>query len=32
MATTAWRFSGTEKADEAVLRLKELDAKEYINV
>ena len=32
MATTAWKFSGTEKADEAVLRLKELDAKEYIHV
>jgi uncharacterized membrane protein len=32
MATTAWKFSGTEKADEAVLRLKDLDAKEYIDV
>ena len=32
MTTTAWKFSGTEKADEAVLRLKELDAKEYIDV
>lgn len=32
MSTTAWKFSGTEKADEAVLRLMELDAKEYIDV
>jgi uncharacterized membrane protein len=32
MSTTAWKFSGTEKADEAVLRLKDLDAKEYIDV
>ncbi len=32
MATTAWKFSGTETADEAVLRLKDLDAKEYIDV
>jgi uncharacterized membrane protein len=26
MSTTAWRFSGTEGADAAVLRLKQLDA------
>ena len=32
MSTTAWKFSGTEKADEAVLRLKELDAREFIHV
>ncbi|HEX9034577.1 MAG TPA: DUF1269 domain-containing protein [Streptosporangiaceae bacterium] len=32
MTTTAWKFSGTEKADEAVLRLKELDAQDYIDV
>jgi uncharacterized membrane protein len=32
MSTTAWKFSGTEKADEAVLRLKDLDAKELIHV
>jgi uncharacterized membrane protein len=32
MSTTAWRFSGTEKADEAVLRLKQLDAQEFIRV
>jgi uncharacterized membrane protein len=32
MSTTAWRFTGTEGADEAVLRLKQLDAQELIDV
>jgi uncharacterized membrane protein len=32
MATTAWRFSGTEGADEAVLRLQQLDAQDLIDV
>jgi uncharacterized membrane protein len=32
MSTTAWRFSGTEGADEAVLRLKQLDAQDLIDV
>jgi uncharacterized membrane protein len=32
MPTTAWRFPGTEGADSAVVRLKELDAKELINL
>jgi uncharacterized membrane protein len=32
MSTTAWKFSGTEKADEAVLRLKALDAQEFIHL
>lgn len=32
MATTAWRFSGTEAADDAVLRLKQLDAQDLIDV
>lgn len=32
MTTTAWRFSGTEGADGAVLRLKQLDAQESIDV
>jgi uncharacterized membrane protein len=32
MPTTAWRFAGTEGADGAVLRLKQLDAAELINV
>lgn len=32
MTTTAWRFSGTEGADEAVITLKELDAKELIDL
>jgi uncharacterized membrane protein len=32
MATTAWRFSGTEEADAAVLRLKQLDAQDLIDV
>lgn len=32
MPTTAWRFAGTEGADGAVLRLKQLDAADLINV
>jgi uncharacterized membrane protein len=32
MSTTAWRFAGTEGADTAVLRLKQLDAQELIDV
>ena len=32
MTTTAWRFSGTEGADAAVLRLKQLDAQEVMDV
>jgi uncharacterized membrane protein len=32
MPTTAWRFGGTEGADDAVLRLKQLDAADLINV
>jgi uncharacterized membrane protein len=32
MSTTAWRFRGTEGADEAVLRLKQLDAQDLIDV
>jgi uncharacterized membrane protein len=32
MATTAWRFGGTEGADAAVLRLKRLDAQEVMDV
>jgi uncharacterized membrane protein len=32
MATTAWRFSGTEGADEAVLKLKQLEAAKVIEV
>jgi uncharacterized membrane protein len=32
MSTTAWRFSGTEGADDAVLRLKQLDTQELIDV
>ena len=32
MPTTAWRFAGTEGADTAVMRLKQLDAQELINV
>ncbi len=32
MTTTAWRFRGTEGADDAVLRLKQLDAQEVIDV
>ncbi len=31
-ALTAWRFSGTEGADDAVLRLKQLDAQQVIDV
>jgi uncharacterized membrane protein len=29
---TAWRFSGTEGADDAILRLKQLDAQELIDL
>lgn len=32
MPTTAWRFAGTEGADGAVLKLKELDAQDLIDV
>ena len=32
MSTTAWRFIGTEGADDAVLRLKQLDAQDLIDV
>jgi len=32
MATTAWRFGGTEGADDAVLELKQLDDQGLINV
>jgi uncharacterized membrane protein len=32
MSTTAWRFSGTEGADDAVLRLKRLGAQGLIDV
>ena len=32
MSTTAWRFNGTERADAAVLRLKQLDAQEVMDV
>jgi len=32
MSTTAWRFSGTEGADDAVLRLKQLDTQDLIVV
>jgi uncharacterized membrane protein len=32
MPTTAWRFPGTEGADTAVLKLKQLDAADLINV
>jgi uncharacterized membrane protein len=32
MATTAWRFKGTEGADEAILTLNELDDKGLIDV
>jgi uncharacterized membrane protein len=32
MSTTAWRFRGTEGADDAVLRLKQLDAQDLIDV
>jgi uncharacterized membrane protein len=32
MPTTAWKFSGTEGADEAVLSLKQLDNQDLISV
>ncbi len=32
MPTTAWRFPGTEGADTAVFKLKQLDAADLINV
>jgi uncharacterized membrane protein len=32
MSTTAWRFGGTEGADAAVLRLRQLDSQDVINV
>ncbi|OKI16335.1 DUF1269 domain-containing protein [Streptomyces sp. CB03911] len=32
MSTTAWRFRGTEGADDAVLRLKQLEDQESIDV
>lgn len=32
MTTTAWRFRGTEGADDAVLRLTQLDAQDLIEV
>ena len=32
MAKTAWRFSGTEGADEAVLKLKQLEAAKLVEV
>lgn len=32
MSTTAWRFSGTEAADEAVVKLQRLNAQEQIDV
>ena len=32
MPTTAWRFTGTEGADEAVLRLKQLEASKLVEV
>lgn len=32
MTTTAWRFSGTEGADAAVLRLKQLDSQGVMDV
>ena len=32
VTTTAWRFSGTEGADAAVLRLKQLDSQELMEV
>jgi uncharacterized membrane protein len=32
MPTTAWRFPGTEGADQAVVRLKHLDSQDLINV
>jgi uncharacterized membrane protein len=32
MSTTAWRFNGTEGADAAVLRLKQLNAQDVMDV
>ena len=32
MPTTAWRFPGTEGADQAVVRLQQLDSQDLINV
>jgi uncharacterized membrane protein len=32
MTTTAWRFSGTEGADEAVLKLKQLETAKLVEV
>ncbi len=32
MSTTAWRFGGTEGADEAVLKLKQLNSQDLIDV
>jgi uncharacterized membrane protein len=32
MTTTAWLFSGTEGADEAVLRLKQLETAKVVEV
>ena len=32
MPTTAWRFAGTEGADAAVLKLKQLDSQDFINL
>jgi uncharacterized membrane protein len=32
MPTTAWRFPGTEGADQAVVRLRQLDSQDLINV
>lgn len=32
MTTTAWKFNGTERADEAVLKLTDLNDHEYIDV
>ncbi len=32
MPTTAWRFPGTEGADQAVVQLRQLDSRELINV
>jgi uncharacterized membrane protein len=32
MTTTAWRFPGTEGADQAVIRLQQLDSQDLINV
>ena len=32
MTTTAWRFSGTEGADEAVRKLKQLEAAKLVEV